>query len=1165
MQLAKVGLDDKYTLESGRIFVTGSQALARLPLLQSARDQAAGLNTAGFISGYRGSPLGGYDLALWQAERYLQEQQIRFQPGVNEDLAATAIWGTQQVGLGGRSNYDGVFAIWYGKGPGVDRSGDVFKHANEAGTAPQGGVLVLFGDDPVAKSSTVAFQSEPALMAAGIPVLNPANLQEYLDFGLIAFALSRYAGVWVGMKCITDTVDGSASVIVDPQRIQLVPPTDFELPPDGVHIRVPDTAVAKEQRLWRVRLPAVQAFARANRLDRVTHDAPRAKRRLGIVASGKAWSDVVNALQQLGLDEPLRQELGLTVYKVAMPWPLEPEGIREYAEGHEELLVVEEKRGLIEEQIARVLYPLPNRPRLLGKQDEHGRPLLPVDGELSLDQIAATLAARLLPLSPPEPLKIRLRAALQPGQAPLASAATARTPWFCAGCPHNTSTKVPDGSRAFAGIGCHTMALFMPNRRTESFTHMGGEGAQWIGQAPFSKDKHVFQNLGDGTYYHSGLLAIRAAIAAKVNITYKILFNDAVAMTGGQPVDGQLTPWGIAQQVAAEGVQRIVVVTDEPDKYPAATPWPQGVEVRHRRELDATQRELRELEGVTILLYDQTCAAEKRRRRKRGQYPDPAQRVFINEAVCEGCGDCGLASNCVAVKPLETAFGRKRMIDQSSCNKDYSCVEGFCPSFVTVRGGGVRKPPRSERELPKLDLPEPNLPPLDEPYNILVTGIGGTGVVTIGALLGMAAHLESKGVSVLDQTGLAQKNGAVSSHVRLAAQPDDLHGTRIARGSTDLVIGCDMVVAAGSDALATYSAGRTRAVINSQVVPLAAFALDPNLPLDDGRLTDAISQTIGKDHAHFTAASRFATALMGDGIYTNPFLLGYAWQLGLIPLSRQAIERAIELNGVAVAANLQAFYWGRCAAHAPEQVEAAMPQQLNSQPAAPDSVPELIAHRKRHLTAYQSARYARRFEQLVRKVQMAESKIVPGEQRLSRAVVTYYSKLLAYKDEYEVARLYVEPAFRERLQAQFEGDYRLSLHLAPPLFAKRDPQTGRPRKHEYGPWIFKAFRLLAGMRILRGTLLDPVGHTAERKMERQLIRDYEAVVEEIIDRLTPDNHAVAVALAEVPEQIRGFGHVKERHLQEAKRQEAALLARLRGEAPLRPEPSTTPAQVVSQV
>jgi indolepyruvate ferredoxin oxidoreductase len=874
------------------------------------------------------------------------------------------------------------------------------------------------------------------------------------------------------------------------------------------------------------------------------------------------------------LDDGTRERLGLSIYKVGMPWPLEPQGIREFAQGHERLLVVEEQRGLIEEQMAAILYPLDERPRLLGKFDEQGRPLLPVDGELNADLIAETLAERLLAMNPPEDLAEHLQQALARLRTstaqPPASAEAQRSPWFCAGCPHNTSTRVPEGSRAFAGIGCHTMAMLMPNRRTERYTHMGGEGAQWIGMAPFSKDKHVFQNLGDGTYFHSGLMALRAAVAAEVNITYKILFNDAVAMTGGQPIDGKQTPWGIAQQVHAEGVKKIVVVTDEPDKYPAGTPWPDGVKIRHRRELDLVQRELREIPGVTVLVYDQTCAAEKRRRRKRGKFPDPPKRVFINEAVCEGCGDCGVVSNCVAVKPLQTEFGRKRLIDQSSCNKDYSCVEGFCPSFVTVHGGGVRKPAEPVRVAPAqastATLPEPQLPVLTADYNILVTGIGGTGVITVGALLGMAAHLEGKGASVLDQTGLAQKNGAVTSHVRLSAHPADLHGTRIARGSTDLVLGCDMVVAAGQDALQTYAAGRTRAVINNHVVPLAAFALNPDMPMDGGRLVDQISATIGRERANFVVASRLATALMGDAIYANPLLMGYAWQQGLIPLSREALERAIELNGVAVAANKQAFEWGRRAAHAPEEVEAlARPRDLERTADVASTLEEIIARRVTHLTAYQSARYARRYEKLVRRVEQAEQKLFPGEDALARAAAYYYAKLLAYKDEYEVARLYVQPEFRARLASQFEGGYSLKVHLAPPLLAKRDPVTGQPRKRAYGPWVFKLFAALSRLRTLRGTPLDPFGYTAERRTERRLIREYETLVRELIQRLDRQNYALAVELLSIPEHIRGFGHIKQRHLEEAKRQEAALLARLRGEAPVRRVKAAQPAPARAEV
>lgn len=1155
MRLAKVTLEDKYQLEEGRIYVTGAQALVRLPLLQHGLDVAAGLHTGGFISGYRGSPLGGYDQALWQASAHLKDNHLHFQPGVNEDLAATGVWGSQQVSRDNHSDYDGVFAIWYGKGPGVDRSGDVFRHGNLAGSSPHGGVLVLFGDDHVAKSSTSAHQSEPALIAASIPLLNPANLQDYLDYGLAAIALSRYSGCWVGMKCVADTVEGSASVSLDPRRMRFVTPSDHPLPASGVHLRFPDPFLEQEQRLLRVKIPAAQAFVRANGLDRITQDLPLSRRRLGIIATGKAWADVVHALERLELDQTARDALGLTVYKVAMPWPLEPQGVRRYVQGHEELLVVEEKRGLIEEQLATILYPLDDRPRLTGKKDQQGRPLLPEDGELSPDLIAEVLAKRLLRRSPPRQIAERLENFLRTPEQPATAKGGQRTPWFCAGCPHSSSTRVPEGSRAFAGIGCHFMAISM-DRRTEWFTHMGGEGAQWIGQAPFSHDQHVFQNIGDGTYYHSGYLAIRAAVAANINITYKILFNDAVAMTGGQPVDGPLSAWSITQQVRAEGVKRIVVVTDEPDKYPQETPWAEGVTVHHRRELDLLQRELREIKGTTVLLYDQACAAEKRRKRKRGTYPDPAKRAFINEAVCEGCGDCGITSNCVAVKPLQTEFGRKRLIDQSSCNKDYSCVDGFCPSFVTVYGGAIRKaatPTITQPvETPAMDLPEPEIPNLDRNYNILVTGIGGTGVITIGALLGMAAHLEGKGGSVLDQTGLAQKNGAVSSHIRLAARPEDLFSNRIGRGETDLVLGCDMVVAAETSALTTYAAGRTRAVVNNHIVPIAAFALNPDLPMEDKRLVDEISLAIGQDNAFFLSATRLSTALMGDAIYSNPFLMGYAWQKGLIPLRREAIERAIELNGTAVDANKQAFHWGRRAAHAPEQVQAAAYSKDDTEDDLPvaESLDEVIQRRVAHLTEYQNSGYAARYQALVRRVREQEARCTPGQEELSRAAAYYYAKLLAYKDEYEVARLYTRPAFRQQLSAQFEGEYSVKVHLAPPAFAKLDPVTGRPRKTEFGAWIFTAFGLLSRLRFLRGSAFDPFGYTGERKLERQLIVDYEVLMNELLERLTPDNHHLAVELASLPEQIRGFGHVKVRHLEEVKKREAALLARFHSEIPV---------------
>jgi len=1129
MLMQDVTLDDKYTLDRGRVFVTGAQALARLPMLQRDRDVIAGLNTAGFISGYRGSPLGTYDMALWKAEKHLSAAQIKFQPGLNEDLAATAIWGTQQVGLGGRSDYDGVFGIWYGKGPGVDRSGDVFKHGNLAGTSPHGGVLVLFGDDPVAKSSTIAHQSEPGLIAAGIPVFDPASIQEYLDFGLMAFALSRYAGVWVGMKCITDIVEGSASVTVDPLAQSFVAPQDFTLPDEGVHIRHPDWALDQEKRLVQIRMPAVLAYIRANGWNRVTHAAPA--RRLGIVAAGKSWADLMGALDELGLDTAALDALGISIFKPAVTWPLEPQGVKDFAKGHDTLLVIEEKRPLIEDQVARILYDQDDRPQILGKHDRAGQPLFPAEGELSV-QLVGRLLAGLLRAEAPETLRVRLERALQ--SEPLPAPATGpRMPWFCAGCPHNTSTKVPEGSRAFAGIGCHTMALLMPNRRTESFTQMGGEGAQWIGQAPFSKDKHVFQNLGDGTYCHSGSLAIRAAVAAGVNITYKILFNDAVAMTGGQPSDKPQTPWGITRQVAAEGVKTIVVVSDAPEAYPPATPWAEGVTIRPREELDAVQRELRAVEGTSVLLYDQTCAAEKRRRRKRGSFPDPAKRVFINPAVCEGCGDCGVKSNCVAVRPLETEFGRKRQIDQSSCNKDFSCVNGFCPSFVTVHGAEPKKPDTAKTDTSgALDqalasLPDPALPVLSRDYNILVTGIGGTGVVTIGALLGMAAHLSGYGTSVLDQTGLAQKNGAVTSHVRLGPDPDALHGTRIPAGHTDLVIGCDMVVAAGADAMKLYGHGRTRAVLNDHLTPLASFALDPDQRQESQPMLTSLSLMLGEEAVLPSASSRLAEALLGDAIYANPFLLGFAWQKGLIPLGREALEQAIRLNGVSIARNLSAFGWGRVAADRPAVITALTgPAEQPAVPVLPQTLAQLVAHRSAHLTAYQNAALAKRYADRVERVRQREATVLPGQQDLARAVAWNYAKLLAYKDEYEVARLYSDPAFRQALAETFEVPKKLTVHLAPPLLAKPDPVTGEPHKREYGPWMLRSFGLLARMKGLRGTAFDPFGRGEDRKVERRLIRDYEAALDRLETTLTPETAADWLAFLKLPETIRGFGPVK---------------------------------------
>ena len=1154
MELAKVDLEDKYRLESGRIFLTGTQALVRLPMMQRQRDLARGLNTAGFISGYRGSPLGGYDKSLWDARELLKQNHIHFQPGVNEDLGVTAVWGSQQTNLYKGAKFDGVFGIWYGKGPGVDRSLDAIKHGNHAGSSPNGGVLLMAGDDHGAVSSTLPHQSEQAFMACSVPVLNPASVQDYLDLGLLGFAMSRFSGAYIGFKAISETVESAASVRVNPDRLQIVIPEEFEMPAGGLNIRLGYDPALAEVLANGPRLDAVAAFVRANHIDRIVFEPDRPAR-IGIAATGKAYLDLRQALDDLGLPEERLNEFGVRIYKVAMTWPLEKEGALRFADGLEEIIVVEEKKGLIEDQLLKLLYHMPadRRPTVVGKADETGAPMLSDIGELDPGMVAKALASRLEKRGLLDSALRQRLARIEAKQAALHGPApkTVRTPYFCSGCPHNTSTKVPDGSRAMAGIGCHGMAVWMPERRTNSMSHMGGEGVSWIGQAPFTEEPHVFQNLGDGTYYHSGLMAIRAAAAADVNITYKILFNDAVAMTGGQPHDGPVTVWDISRQVHDEGARRVVVVTDEPDKYPMGINWAPGTTIRHRDELDAVQRELREVPGLTVLIYDQTCAAEKRRRRKRGLYPDPPKRVFINDEICEGCGDCSVQSNCVSVKPLETDLGRKRRIDQSDCNKDFSCLKGFCPSFVTVEGGGVRRSAKPDLKVvgeqadPFADLPEPDRRELTEPYSILVTGIGGTGVITVGALIAMAAHVEGRGATALDFTGLAQKNGAVMSHVRLAPEPEDLHAVRIAAGGADVILGCDMVVAASPKAVGTMEQGVSRAVLNSAVQPTAAFVRDNDIDLGETESADRIRDALGDDHADFIDATGLASAIMGDSISANPFLLGYAWQKGLIPLSLEAIRRAIEINGVAVKANKQAFDWGRLAAHDMEAVRRVAEPKQSEPKKRPQTLDEIVADRVRRLTDYQDAAYAERYRAFVEKTAAAEKAKTPGMTGLAEAVARSLYKLMAYKDEYEVARLYSDPAFTAKLRRQFAGNYRLKFHLAPPIASARDPETGELQKREYGPWMIHVFRLLARMKGLRGTSLDIFGRTAERRMERQLIEDYMATVDGVLADLKGPNHSIAVQIAEVPEEMRGFGHVKERNVEKAKRREEALLRTFR--------------------
>ncbi len=1162
--LELVSLDDKYTLESGRAFMSGIHALVRLPLLQRQRDALAGLNTAGFISGYRGSPLGGYDQALWKARQLLAAHNIVFQPGVNEELGATALWGTQQLDLYPEQNkFDGVFGIWYGKGPGVDRCSDVFKHANMAGTARHGGVIAVAGDDHVAKSSTAAHQSDHIFKACGLPVFFPSHVQDILDLGLHAFAMSRYSGVWAGMKTIQEVVESSASVDVAADRVRILLPEDFVMPEGGVHIRWPDDPLSQEARLMDVKWYAALAYIRANRLNHTVIDSPNA--RLGIMASGKAYNDTRQALADLGLDDAACARLGIRLHKVAVVWPLEAQLTREFATGLQEILVVEEKRQVIEYQLKEELYNWREdvRPNVIGKFDERegdksggewSQPnpganwLLTAKGDLNPAVIARAIAARLERLGILREAGVDVQRRVQQRVDVINAKERAlaamplgekRSPWFCSGCPHNTSTRVPEGSRGLAGIGCHYMVVWM-DRSTSTFSQMGGEGAAWVGQAPFTKDRHVFANLGDGTYYHSGLLAIRQAISAKVNITYKILYNGAVAMTGGQPVEGSLSVAQISRELQAEGAREIVVVTDEPQKYQQVSDLASGVTVHHRDALDAVQLRLRDVPGVTVILYDQYCATEKRRLRKRGKMVDPARRVVINPLVCEGCGDCSEQSNCLSVEPLETDFGRKRAINQSTCNKDFSCLKGFCPSFVTVEGGQLRKP--VAKQGPNLDA----LPPLPEPvvpdpvkadragggcYGILVAGVGGTGVITIGQLLGVAAHLEGKGIVTQDAAGLAQKGGATWSHVLIADTPEQIHTTRVAMAEAELILGCDPIVTADRETLSRVREGRTFVALNTHGAPTASFVHQPDWQFPDAVCSQTIAQAAGAGQVAGFDAEAASLRLLGDALYANPMLLGFAWQKGWIPLGHAALLRAFELNAVQVEKNKAAFAWGRRAAHDPQGFAALATTEQVITLARRPSLDDAVKRRVEFLTAYQNAAYAAQYAEVVERARSAEAALSPTHPstRLSEAVARGLFKLMAIKDEYEVARLHTDPAFAQQLQAQFEGDFKLQYHLAPPLFAKRNAK-GELVKRAFGPWVGSLFRLLRHGKALRGTALDLFGRTAERREDRAILARYRATVDELLAALTPKNLALAVRIASLPEHIRGYGHIRARHL-----------------------------------
>ena len=1136
VHLREVTLDDKYTLRSGQVYLSGVQALVRLLLEQRWLDQQNGLNTAGFVSGYRGSPLGGVDIELWRAETKLSAQHIHFEPGLNEELAATMVQGSQQIGVIGGARVDGVFGLWYAKNPGLDRAGDALKHCNAAGTAEFGGALAVSGDDPGASSSSIPNQCDHAFMSASIPTLAPASVAEIIEYGLLGYALSRYAGLWVGLKAVSDVVEGSASVALSPEHPQIVLPMDFARPV-APGMRWPDSRWDQDERLLQVRIPAARAFARANRLDRLSFGSKR-QPRFGIVTSGKASADVREALAQLGIDQEMAETLGLAVYKVGMTWPLEPLALRAFAEGLEEVLVVEERRAFVETQLKEQAYNWARRPRVVGKTDENGTPLLPEGGVLTPLLVAQVIGRRMAGYGLPASVVRRLAFIDARKQQPR-QMTQARNPHFCAGCPHARSTQVPQGSLAMAGIGCHSLRLGMPDPQTLFMVQMGGEGCNWLGAAPFVATPHIFQNVGDGTYTHSGSLAVRAAVAARSSITFRILYNGTVAMTGGQPAEGGLSVAQIAQQLLSEGVARVIVVAEDPARHGGGLPT--GVEVHHRDDMDSVQRELSAIPGVTALIYDQLCAIEKRRQRKRGELPAIIRRAFINELVCEGCGDCVEHSQCAALMPVRTPLGSKRRVDQSACNADMSCLLGFCPSFVSVEGGSLRKPEAPELQMD--DLPHPVVPSKEEVCNIIVNGIGGTGVVTVGAILGMAAHLEARACTVLDNTGIARKGGAVSIHVRLAERPEGLASTRIVDGSATLVIGADLVVTAEPAALAKMNTGQTLVILNSDAVPTLNQRLDPDAVFDPTPLLSAITLAAGNGQTRTCNASQIALRLMGDTIYANMLMLGYAWQLGGIPLSLAALQRAIELNGNAVQANGRAFAIGRMAASCPEVIARAIAEESDLDARLPEdmSLEELAALHARLLTDYQDSAFAQRHAHFVQQVSHAVARSGVAGDALARSVAQSYFRLLAIKDEYEVARLYTDGEFARQIEAQFEGGYRIRYHLAPPLFARRDPQTGHLQKRSYGPWMGLPLRLLAKLRPLRGTIFDPFGYTKENRAERHLIDEYERAMEKILVVLSPDNHGLALEFAQLPERMRGYGHVKVQNVAVAKNRAAEIL------------------------
>ncbi|ABD55093.1 indolepyruvate ferredoxin oxidoreductase family protein [Jannaschia sp. CCS1] len=1122
MGVQQVSLNDKFDLTKSPVLLNGTQALVRLMLMQKARDAQAGLNTAGFVSGYRGSPLGAVDLQMARAGKVLEASDITFKPGLNEDLAATAHWGAQKAELRGEGKFDGVFGLWYGKGPGVDRTGDVMRHVNMAGTSKRGGVIMAMGDDHTGESSTVCHQSDWAMVDAHMPVLSPAGVQEILDYGTYAYALSRYAGVWVGLKCVKDNVEATAVVDARPDRMHFVEP-EFELPEGGLNIRLGDHWIPQEERLLEHKRYAAEAFSHANKIDKRVHG--RAGAKIGLVAAGKNWLDLLSALDALGIDQDEAEKLGITTYKVGQTWPLDMRGFHDWAEGLDLIVVVEEKRKLIEVQVKEAIFDDRQGRRVYGYKDGQGNTLFPMHFALDPADIAVKLGNILIEEGcATDRVRAGIATVEDARRASNAPDLAKRTPWFCSGCPHNSSTKVPDGSRAGAGIGCHFMAKWM-DRETEAYTHMGGEGVNWVGESLFSKRDHMFQNLGEGTYNHSGILAIRAALAAGTNITYKILFNDAVAMTGGQTNEGELSPGRIAHELTAMGVGEVALVYDEKEDVDFAS-FPKDVARFGRDDLMNVQECMAKVQGVSAIIYVQTCAAEKRRRRKRGTFPDIDKRVFINTDVCEGCGDCGVQSNCVSIVPVETELGRKRAIDQSTCNKDFSCVKGFCPSFVTLEGAVIRKEASASVDLD--GLPTPDLPVIDGTHNVLVTGVGGTGVVTIGAVMAQAAQLDGKGAGMIEMAGLAQKGGAVAIHLRLANRPEDIAAIRVGAGEADAVIGGDLVVTGGAKTLAQMKTGRTGAAVNSHEITTGDFTLDTEFTIPGKDLEVALQARLRENLVLFDA-TELARVLLGDSIFSNMMTFGAAWQMGLVPLSREAIMEAIAMNGAAIEANRQAFEMGRWAVVNPDQ---AARLTLSNVVAKPRTLDETIAFREAHLVAYQGKRLAKRYRKLVDAV---------TDPRLKEAVAKGYHKLLAYKDEYEVARLHLETEAKAR--ETFTGEFKMTYHLAPPMLPGRDA-AGRPKKREFGPWVGGVYKALAKMKGLRGTPLDVFGYAAERRAERALIKQFEADMKAWLPQADAARMDAVVALAELPLSIRGFGPVKDKNAAKAARRRDELLVAL---------------------